>query len=215
MDLHPLDPQASPTRLIIFALKAAVDFLPLPVLGMGLYRLLGAHRSRRGELGREPGHLLPPTRAPTRRTTGPSSSPGQPPGTPLRLPTNRYDTSEECEVLGRFWEQVKVKLCSPRLPLARPVGWGADKVRRRKRLYDTPSTPPGRLLDTDALTKAQKTDLISYRNQLNPAAITRRIIELQDVLICLAKDKTDEHLPRPDPQHPARHPQGVRLRKAS
>ena len=34
MDFHPLDPQASPTRLIIFALKAAVDFLPLPVLGM-------------------------------------------------------------------------------------------------------------------------------------------------------------------------------------
>ena len=72
-----------------------------------------------------------------------------------------------------------------------------------------------RLLDTSALTKAQKTDLVSYRNQLNPASITRRIIELQDVLIRLAKDKTDEHLPRPAPQHPARRPQGVRLRKAS
>jgi len=70
-----------------------------------------------------------------------------------------------------------VKLYSPRLPLARPVGWGADKAGRRKRLYYAPRTPPGRLLDTDALTKAQKTDLISYRNQLNPAAITRRIIE--------------------------------------
>ena len=83
-------------------------------------------------------------------------------------------------------------MCSPRLPLARPVGWGADKAGRRKRLYDAPRTPPGWLLDTDALTKAQKTDLISYRNQLNPAAITRRIIELQDVLIRLAKDKTDQ-----------------------
>ena len=49
-----------------------------------------------------------------------------------------------------------------------------------------------RLLDTSALTKAQKTDLVSYRNQLNPASITRRIIELQDVLIRLAKDKTDQ-----------------------
>ena len=60
-----------------------------------------------------------------------------------------------------------------------------------------------RLLDTSALTKAQKADLVSYRNQLNPAAITRRIIELQDVLIRLAKDKTDQRPPHPDPQHPA------------
>ena len=119
-------------------------------------------------MSREPGHLLPPARAPTGRTTRPSSSPGQPPGTPLRRLTNHYDTSEEREVLP-FWEQVNVKLYSPRLPLARPVGWGADKAGRRKRLYDAPRTPPGRLLDTDALTKAQKTDLISYRNQLNPA----------------------------------------------
>ena len=49
-----------------------------------------------------------------------------------------------------------------------------------------------RLLDTSALTKAQKTDLVSYRNQLNPASITRRIIDLQNVLIRLAKDKTDQ-----------------------
>ena len=34
MDLRPLDPQASPTRLIIFALTAALDCLPLPVVGM-------------------------------------------------------------------------------------------------------------------------------------------------------------------------------------
>ena len=34
VDIHPLDPQASPTRLIISALNAAVDCLPLPVLGM-------------------------------------------------------------------------------------------------------------------------------------------------------------------------------------
>ena len=36
MDLHPLDPQASPTRHIISALKAAVDCLPLPVLAWTL-----------------------------------------------------------------------------------------------------------------------------------------------------------------------------------
>lgn len=118
----------------------------------------------------------------------------------------RYDTSEEREVLGRLWEQVNVKLNSPSPP-RKPIGWGTDKAGRRKRLYDAPRTPLDRLLDTSALTKAQKTDLVSYRNQLNPASITRRIIELQDVLIRLAKDKTAQRLPRPDPKHPARRPQ--------
>ena len=118
----------------------------------------------------------------------------------------RYDTSEEREVLGRLWEQVNVKL-NFLTPTRKPIGWGTDKAGRRKRLYDAPRTPLDRLLDTSALTKAQKTDLVSYRNQLNPASITRRIIELQDVLIRLAKDKTDQRLPRPDPKHPARRPQ--------
>ena len=93
-------------------------------------------------------------------------------------------------------------------PTRKPIGWGAGRAGRRKRLYDRPRTPPGRLLDTDALTDAQKDELIDYRNRLNPAVITRRIIELQDVLVRLAKDKTDQHPPRPDPQHPARRPQG-------
>ena len=34
MDLHPLDPRASPTRRIISAPGAAVDAIPFPVLGM-------------------------------------------------------------------------------------------------------------------------------------------------------------------------------------
>ena len=42
------------------------------------------------------------------------------------------------------------------------------------------------------LSKAQKTDLLTYRNRLNPTAIPRRIIEFQDILIHLAKDKTDQ-----------------------
>ena len=49
---------------------------------------------------------------------------------------------------------------------------------------------------------------VTYHNQLNPAAITRRITELQNALIRLAKDKTDQRPPHPDPQHPARRPQG-------
>ena len=126
----------------------------------------------------------------------------------------RYDTSEEREVLGRLWEQVNVKL-NFLTPTRKPIGWGTDKAGRRKRLYDAPRTPLDRLLDTSALTKAQKADLVSYRNQLNPASITRRIIELQDVLIRLAKDKTDQlYLAQFPSILPDVH-KGVRVRKAS
>ncbi|EJF47627.1 DDE-type integrase/transposase/recombinase [Actinomyces massiliensis] len=126
----------------------------------------------------------------------------------------RYDTSEEREVLGRLWEQVNVKL-NFLTPTRKPIGWGTDKAGRRKRLYDAPPTPLDRLLDTSALTKAQKTDLVSYRNQLNPASITRRIIELQDVPIRLAKDKTDQlYLAQIPSILPDVH-KGVRVRKAS
>ena len=120
----------------------------------------------------------------------------------------RYDADAERQVPGRLWEPARHPSQLPLAPTRKPIGWGADRAGRRKRLYDRPRTPPGRLLDTDALTDAQKDELIDYRNRLNPAVITRRIIELQDVLVRLAKDKTDQHPPRPDPQHPARRPQG-------
>ena len=125
----------------------------------------------------------------------------------------RYDTSEEREVLGRLWEQVNVKLNF--LPPRKPIGWDTDKAGRHKRLYDAPRTPLDRLLDTSALTKTQKTDLVSYRNQLNPASITHRIIDLQDILIHLAKDKTDQlYLAQIPSILPDVH-KGVRVRKAS
>ena len=119
----------------------------------------------------------------------------------------RYDTDAERQVLNRLWELVDIRV-NFLTPTRKPIGWGAGRAGRRKRLYDRPRTPPGRLLDTDAPADAQKDELIDYRNRLNPAVITRRIIELQDVLVRLAKDKTDQHPPRPDPQHPARRPQG-------
>ena len=109
---------------------------------------------------------------------------------------------------GRLWEPARHPSQLPLAPTRKPIGWGAGRAGGRKRLYDRPRTPPGRLLDTDAPADAQKDELIGYRNRLNPAVITRRIIELQDVLVRLAKDKTDQHPPRPDPQHPARRPQG-------
>ena len=208
VDLHPLDPRASPTRRIISAPGAAVDAIPFPVLGMDFDN--GSEFTGHGVVrwAGNPGHLLPPARAPTGRTTRPPSRPEkQPRGAPLRLPATATDADAERRVPGRLWELVDIRV-NFLTPTRKPIGWGADRAGRRKRLYDRPRTPPGRLLDTDALTDAQKDELIDYRNRLNPAVITRRIIELQDVLVRLAKDKTDQHPPRPDPQHPARRPQG-------
>ena len=126
----------------------------------------------------------------------------------------RYDTDAERQVLNRLWELVDIRV-NFLTPTRKPIGWGADRAGRRKRLYDRPRTPLDRLLDTDAPADAQKDELIDYRNRLNPAVITRRIIELQDVLVRLAKDKTDQlHLA----QIPSILPdvrKGIRVRRAS
>ena len=193
---------------IISAPGAAVDAIPFPVLGMDFDN--GSEFTGHGVVrwAGNPGHLLPPARAPTGRTTRPPSRPennhvvrrcASPP--PPRTPTPSTGCRAACG------SRSTPESTTP-APTRKPIGWGAGRAGGRKRLYDRPRTPPGRLLDTDAPADAQKDELIDYRNRLNPAVITRRIIELQDVLVRLAKDKTDQHPPRPDPQHPARRPQG-------
>lgn len=198
---------------IISALNAAVDCVPLPVLGMDFDN--GSEFINHGVV-KWAGNLdIYFTRSRPYRKNDQATIESKNNHLVRRYAFYyRYDTSEEREVLGRLWEQVNVKL-NFLTPTRKPVGWGTDKAGRRKRLYDAPRTPLDRLLDTDALTKTQKTDLIAYRNQLNPAAITRRIIELQDVLIRLAKDKTDQlYLAQFPSILPDVH-KGVRLRKAS
>ena len=198
---------------IISALNAAVDCLPFPVLGMDFDN--GSEFINHGVV-KWAGNLdIYFTRSRPYRKNDQATIESKNNHLVRRYAFYyRYDTSEEREVLGRLWEQVNVKL-NFLTPTRKPVGWGTDKAGRRKRLYDAPRTPLDRLLDTDALTKTQKTDLIAYRNQLNPAAITRRIIELQDVLIRLAKDKTDQlYLAQIPSILPDVH-KGVRLRKAS
>ena len=42
------------------------------------------------------------------------------------------------------------------------------------------------------LSPAQEADLTAYRDSLNPAELGRRIADLQNVLLKLAKNKTDQ-----------------------
>ena len=178
------------------------------VPGTGPRRRVGIHRPRRGAVGREPGASTPARSRPhgkndqaTIETREATTWCAATPSTTATTPT----PSARCRAACGSRPGTRVNFLTP---TRKPIGWGAGRAGRRKRLYDRPRTPPGRLLDTDAPADAQKDELIDYRNRLNPAVITRRIIELQDVLVRLAKDKTDQHPPRPDPQHPARRPQG-------
>jgi len=125
----------------------------------------------------------------------------------------RYDTPAELTVLNRLWPLVNDRL-NFFTPTKKPIGWGADRAGRRRRIYDTPKTPFQRLLEAGILSPAQQAELTAYRDSLNPAELARRIHAEQQTLIKLAKDKTDQlHLaaakPRPDTNR------GIRLRQTS
>ena len=53
-------------------------------------------------------------------------------------------------------------------------------------------TPLDRLLATETLSRAQQADLTAYRDSLNPAKIARQIADLQNRLLLLAKEKTEQ-----------------------
>ena len=53
-------------------------------------------------------------------------------------------------------------------------------------------TPLDRLLGAGVLSAAQESELLAYRDTLNPAAIARQIADLQTALLRLAKDKTEQ-----------------------
>ena len=57
---------------------------------------------------------------------------------------------------------------------------------------DEPKTPLDRLLAAGVLSPAQESELLAYRDSLNPAAIGRQIADLQAALLRLAKDKTEQ-----------------------
>jgi hypothetical protein len=53
-------------------------------------------------------------------------------------------------------------------------------------------TPLDRLLAAEVLSPAQEAELLAYLDSLNPAAIARQIADLQNRLLILAKDKTEQ-----------------------
>lgn len=103
----------------------------------------------------------------------------------------RYDTDLERRALNRLW-----KLANDRLnyltPTIKPTGYGTTTTGRRKRLYDAPQTPFDRLLASGTLSPAQTAEMTAHRDSLNPAKLGREIARIQDRLLVLAKDKTEQ-----------------------
>ena len=103
----------------------------------------------------------------------------------------RYDTPAERAVLNRLWPLVNDRL-NYLTPTRKPIGYSSTADGRRRRLYDEPATPLQRLLAAGVLSPNQQAELITYRDSLNPAAIGRQIAALQNRLLLLAKDKTEQ-----------------------
>jgi hypothetical protein len=103
----------------------------------------------------------------------------------------RYDTPEERAVLNRLWKLVNDRM-NYLTPTIKPIGYASSADGRRRRLYDKPKTPLQRLLAAGVLSAAQQAELIAHRDGLNPAQIGRDIADLQNRLLLLAKEKTEQ-----------------------
>lgn len=103
----------------------------------------------------------------------------------------RYDTEEERRVLARLWPVVNDRL-NYLTPTIKPTGYASTRGGRRRRVYDEPSTPFERLLAAGVLSPQQRAELTAHRDSLNPAQLGRQIAGLQNRLLVLSKDKTEQ-----------------------
>jgi hypothetical protein len=102
----------------------------------------------------------------------------------------RYDTAEELALLGELWPLVSMRL-NFFTPTKKPTGYATTADGRRKRLYDAPRTPWQRVLESGLLGAAQVHAVQARIDGVNPADLTRRINQIQLLLIDLSRDRTE------------------------
>lgn len=92
----------------------------------------------------------------------------------------RYDTAQQCQLLNDLYRLLRdYNNCfMPSMKLVEKVRDGA-KVRKR---YDKPQTPFQRVLQSPTIPRVVKERLKRYYEQLNPAAIHRKIRQIQKQL---------------------------------
>jgi hypothetical protein len=99
----------------------------------------------------------------------------------------RYDDAEELRLLNQIYEQLRllINFFYPSMKLREKIRIGA----RVKKRYDVPKTPYQRVLDSPFIDEENKKKLRKQFAQLNPAAITRRLVALQSQLTKKASRK--------------------------
>ena len=104
----------------------------------------------------------------------------------------RYDTPEELEVLNELYSHLRLytNYFLPTMKLVNKQRIGS----RVKKTYDQPKTPYKRVLDSPAVTAAQKKRLSDAYRKLNPAQLKRSISRLQHKLddLAIRKEKNKE-----------------------
>lgn len=101
----------------------------------------------------------------------------------------RYETDAEMTLLNELWDLVMARK-NHLLPCVKAIAWTHTTAGRKKRVYDKPRTPYQRLLDAGVLDEKTRTRLGREHATLNPAKITRKINQIQQQLIDLAKART-------------------------
>jgi hypothetical protein len=122
---------------------------------------------------------------------------------------HRYDTPAELDLLNQLWPLINDRL-NFLTPTKKPTGYATDTVGRRKRIYDTPTTPYQRLLAAGVLSPAQQAELATYKATLKPAAIANRINTIQQDLTRHSALKTRRLEEQARPKLP--DPSGIRVR---
>jgi hypothetical protein len=100
----------------------------------------------------------------------------------------RYDTDTEVATLNALYLQLRLMI-NFFVPQAKLIAKERDGAKVRKR-YDRPQTPYQRILADRRIPAKTKQELKTVYRDLNPAAIRRQIIRLQQRLIDLANQKT-------------------------
>ena len=201
---------------ILAALKAAVTEIPYAVTGLDFRQRHRVPQRARHRLGRRRGHLLHPVAPVQEERPGHHRVQEQPPGPQVRvlLPL-RHSRGTRCAQSVVDAGQRPAQLPHP--------DHQTDRVRQQRRRSTPaplrcPADSAGATAGRWMLSTAQQAGLIAYRDSLNPAKIGRQIADLQNRLLMLAKEKTEQlylasiptALPdirkgiRTDPSEPAR-----------
>jgi hypothetical protein len=101
----------------------------------------------------------------------------------------RFDTTSELRVLNEIYNSLRLykNFCVPTLRLK-------SKIRvhgRIKRVYDPPCTPYERVMGSSQVDRKMKQQLRSTYEDLNPAALYRRLTELREQLEAISAGKSE------------------------